>query len=267
MRTSVAADLARAAEEAAGSWRGGGADPATAAAVAETLAFLARRAKRSSARDERRECRRDDGTETSRRRLADAATGARSPALVHQGKIGEIIQAKPEQRRRVLEDAAGVAGLHARRHEAELRLKAAETNLTRVEDVIGQLTGQMEGLKKQARQAIRYREVAAKVRKSEAMLFHLRWIGANADVNDAAQNHDLAVREMADECKLAAAPGDDLFSGAGGGSGSFGAGTRSLGGIPCFSGSTFGFRIPRAIPLETFGVCESDANPWPSAAA
>jgi chromosome segregation protein len=79
--------------------------------------------------------------------FADAATGARSPALVHQGKIGEIIQAKPEQRRRVLEDAAGVAGLHARRHEAELRLKAAETNLTRVEDVIGQLAGQIDGLK------------------------------------------------------------------------------------------------------------------------
>ncbi len=93
--------------------------------------------------------------------FADAATGARSPALVHQGKIGEIIQAKPEQRRRVLEDAAGVAGLHARRHEAELRLKAAETNLTRVEDVIGQLAGQIDGLKKQARQAIRYREVAS----------------------------------------------------------------------------------------------------------
>ena len=61
--------------------------------------------------------------------FADASTGARSPALVHQGRIGEIIQAKPEQRRRVLEEAAGVAGLHARRHEAELRLKSAETNL------------------------------------------------------------------------------------------------------------------------------------------
>ncbi|WP_420966448.1 chromosome segregation protein SMC [Bradyrhizobium sp. B120] len=133
--------------------------------------------------------------------FADAATGARSPALVHQGKIGEIIQAKPEQRRRVLEDAAGVAGLHARRHEAELRLKAAETNLTRVEDVIGQLSGQMEGLKKQARQAIRYREVAAKVRKSEAMLFHLRWIEANADVNDAAHTHDISVREMAERTR------------------------------------------------------------------
>jgi chromosome segregation protein len=133
--------------------------------------------------------------------FADAATGARSPALVHQGKIGEIIQAKPEQRRRVLEDAAGVAGLHARRHEAELRLKAAETNLTRVEDVIGQLAGQMDGLKKQARQAIRYREVAAKVRKAEATLYHLRWIEAHADVNDAAQTHDLTVREMAERTR------------------------------------------------------------------
>jgi chromosome segregation protein len=133
--------------------------------------------------------------------FADAATGARSPALVHQGKIGEIIQAKPEQRRRVLEDAAGVAGLHARRHEAELRLKAAETNLTRVEDVIGQLAGQVDGLKKQARQAIRFREVAAKVRKAEATLFHLRWIEANADVAEAARTHDLNVREMAERTR------------------------------------------------------------------
>src|ERR1700682_6001859 len=133
--------------------------------------------------------------------FADAATGARSPALVHQGKIGEIIQAKPEQRRRVLEDAAGVAGLHARRHEAELRLKAAETNLTRVEDVIGQLAGQIDGLKKQARQAIRYREVAAKVRKAEAMLFHLRWLGANSAVAEAAHTHDLSVRDMAERTR------------------------------------------------------------------
>jgi chromosome segregation protein len=133
--------------------------------------------------------------------FADAATGARSPALVHQGKIGEIIQAKPEQRRRVLEDAAGVAGLHARRHEAELRLKAAETNLTRVEDVIGQLAGQIDGLKKQARQAIRYREVAAKVRKAEALLYHLRWIEAQAGVSETTHIHDLAVREMAERTR------------------------------------------------------------------
>ena len=79
--------------------------------------------------------------------FADASTGARSPALVHQGRIGEIIQAKPQQRRRVLEEAAGISGLHARRHEAELRLRAAEQNLARLEDVINQLATQMDALK------------------------------------------------------------------------------------------------------------------------
>ncbi len=130
--------------------------------------------------------------------FADASTGARSPALVHQGRIGEIIQAKPEQRRRVLEEAAGVAGLHARRHEAELRLKGAETNLLRLEDVIGQLAAQIDGLKKQARQAIRYRTVSAQVRKTEATLFHLRWSAANAEVAEAERAKDLGVREVAD---------------------------------------------------------------------
>ncbi|MDP2409275.1 MAG: chromosome segregation protein SMC [Pseudolabrys sp.] len=130
--------------------------------------------------------------------FADASTGARSPALVHQGRIGEIIQAKPEQRRRVLEEAAGVAGLHARRHEAELRLKAAEANLLRLEDVIGQLAGQMEALKKQARQAIRYRTVSAQVRKAEATLYHLRWSAASIEVTAAEHAKDLCVREVAD---------------------------------------------------------------------
>jgi chromosome segregation protein len=130
--------------------------------------------------------------------FADASTGARSPALVHQGRIGEIIQAKPEQRRRVLEEAAGVAGLHARRHEAELRLKAAETNLLRVEDVIGQLTAQIDGLKKQARQAVRYRTVSSQVRKAEATLYHLRWSSANTEVSEAERAKDLSVRTVAD---------------------------------------------------------------------
>jgi chromosome segregation protein len=129
--------------------------------------------------------------------FADASTGARSPALVHQGRIGEIIQAKPEQRRRVLEEAAGVAGLHARRHEAELRLKAAETNLLRVEDVVGQLTAQIDGLKKQARQAIRYRTVSSQVRKAEATLYHLRWTAANSEVTEAEHAKDLCVRTVA----------------------------------------------------------------------
>jgi chromosome segregation protein len=130
--------------------------------------------------------------------FADASTGSRSPALVHQGRIGEIIQAKPEQRRRVLEEAAGISGLHARRHEAELRLKAAEHNLARLEDVIGQLAGQMDALKRQARQAVRYRTVAAQVRKAEATLLHLRWVEAQAEVAAAEHAKDLAIRVVAE---------------------------------------------------------------------
>ena len=130
--------------------------------------------------------------------FADASTGARSPALVHQGRIGEIIQAKPAQRRRVLEEAAGVAGLHARRHEAELRLNGAEQNLARLDDVIAQIAAQIDGLKRQARQALRYRAVAAELRKAEAVLCHLRWVGANAEVGAAAQAQAASVRVVAD---------------------------------------------------------------------
>ena len=130
--------------------------------------------------------------------FADASTGSRSPALVHQGRIGEIIQAKPEQRRRVLEEAAGISGLHARRHEAELRLKAAEANLLRVEDVVKQLAGQIDGLKRQARQAIRYRNVSAEVRKVEATLYYLRWLGANAEVANPRQGPERPRRRRRD---------------------------------------------------------------------
>jgi chromosome segregation protein len=130
--------------------------------------------------------------------FADASTGARSPALVHQGRIGEIIQAKPEARRRVLEEAAGVAGLHARRHEAELRLKAAEHNLERLEDVIGQLAQQIEALKRQARQAVRYKNVSAQVRQAEAMLFHLRYLAAEQEVAAAEQAKDAGIRLVAE---------------------------------------------------------------------
>ena len=130
--------------------------------------------------------------------FADASTGSRSPSLVHQGRIGEIIQAKPEQRRRVLEEAAGISGLHARRHEAELRLRGAEQNLARLEDVINQLAAQMDALKRQARQAIRYRAVAQQVRKAEATLFHLRWVAANAELAEAEHAKNSAVRMVAE---------------------------------------------------------------------
>ncbi len=128
--------------------------------------------------------------------FADASSGARSPALVHQGRIGEIIQAKPEQRRRVLEEAAGISGLHARRHEAEIRLRAAEQNLTRLEDVIGQLASQMDALKRQARQAVRYRALSESVRKSEAALFHVRVVEAKREVEEAAQAHETGARQV-----------------------------------------------------------------------
>ena len=130
--------------------------------------------------------------------FADASTGARSPALVHQGRIGEIIQAKPEQRRRVLEEAAGISGLHARRHEAELRLRAAEHNLERLQEVINQLAGQIDGLKRQARQAVRYRNISQHVRKAEATLFHLRWIGANSELAQASDAKNSAAQLVAD---------------------------------------------------------------------
>ena len=121
----------------------------------------------------------------------DAATGARSPALVRQGQIAEIVNAKPEQRRRVLEDAAGVAGLHSRRHEAELRLKAAEGNLARLGDIIGQLSSQLESLKRQARQAKRYKELSTEIRRTEALLLHLLWTEAQTQV-DAEEGNLLA---------------------------------------------------------------------------
>ncbi len=115
----------------------------------------------------------------------DAATGARSPALVRQGQISDIVNAKPEQRRRILEDAAGIAGLHSRRHEAELRLKAATNNLERLQDVLGQLNSQVESLKRQARQARRYKEISQKIRETEALSLHLAWTQAQQDVDTA----------------------------------------------------------------------------------
>jgi chromosome segregation protein len=129
--------------------------------------------------------------------FADASTGARSPALVHQGRIGEIVQAKPEQRRRVLEEAAGISGLHARRHEAELRLRGAEQNLVRLEDVIGQLAQQIDSLKRQARQAVRYRAVSQQVRTAEAALFHVRFRRATEEQAEAERAKDESVRAVA----------------------------------------------------------------------
>jgi chromosome segregation protein len=131
----------------------------------------------------------------------DAATGARSPALVRQGRIGEIVNAAPQERRRVLEDAAGIAGLHSRRHEAELRLKAAEVNLTRLADLIGQLNAQLQALKRQARAAQRYREISGKMRAAEALQHHLQWTASCALVEQEEAAFQEALSAVAKETK------------------------------------------------------------------
>ncbi len=131
--------------------------------------------------------------------FADVSIGANSPALVSQGRVADLISAKPTQRRLVLEEAAGISGLHARRHEAELKLRAAENNLTRVEDVLGTMDSQMQGLKKQARQASRYRNISGHIEKTEALLLYLQWQKADTAVERARaafENAENIVREQ-----------------------------------------------------------------------
>ncbi|MCH1474640.1 MAG: AAA family ATPase, partial [Alphaproteobacteria bacterium] len=136
--------------------------------------------------------------------FADSATGARSSGIVSQGRIGAIIGARPVDRRALLEEAANIRGLHARRHEAELRLRAAETNLERLDDVVAGLVEQRDSLRKQARQAARYRSVADRIRKAEAQLLLARWTNAEATL---AESDDAlrAARSLAAERTEAAA--------------------------------------------------------------
>ncbi len=131
----------------------------------------------------------------------DAATGARSPALVQQGRIGEIVNSAPQERRRVLEDAAGIAGLHSRRHEAELRLKATEANLSRLADLIGQINSQLQAMRRQARQAKRYRDVSNQIHEMEALQYHLQWASACAQVETDEAAFQEALGAVAQETK------------------------------------------------------------------
>ncbi|HMT15339.1 MAG TPA: AAA family ATPase, partial [Aestuariivirga sp.] len=128
--------------------------------------------------------------------FADVSTGARSPALVKQGQIAEIINAKPQARRLILEEAAGITGLHTRRHEAELKLKAAEQNLARLDDVTAQLETQLNSLKRQARQALKYKQVSAEIRKLEAAGLFVAWRDAAAQAGHDAQALDEATRVL-----------------------------------------------------------------------
>ncbi|MES2303519.1 MAG: AAA family ATPase, partial [Pseudomonadota bacterium] len=112
--------------------------------------------------------------------FADAATGAHSPALVSQGRIAAVIAAKPAERRMMLEVAAGIAGLHVRRRDAEQKLRATETNLARLVDLLSGLEGQIATLRRQARAAERYKAVSEKIRLAEARLVFARWRDAAA---------------------------------------------------------------------------------------
>ncbi len=136
--------------------------------------------------------------------FADAATGAHSSALVGQGRIGDIIGAKPAQRRALLEEAAGITGLHARRHEAELKLRAAETNLERLQDVIGTLEAQLRDLERQARHAKRYRRLSERIRETEAALLLVRWMAARARVEEVTRQAEDAARRVAQATEHAA---------------------------------------------------------------
>jgi len=137
--------------------------------------------------------------------FADAATGAHSGGLVSQGRIGALIAAKPSERRALLDEAAGTAGLHARRHEAELKLKGAEDNLLRLDDVIATMAAQLDGLRRQARQAQRYRRLSEQIRRTEARLLESRWRDALADAERVAGELREAERAVAAATEAAVA--------------------------------------------------------------
>lgn len=120
--------------------------------------------------------------------FADAATGAHSPALVSQGKISNIISSKPEARREMLEEAAGISGLHVRRRDAEQKLRAAEKNLARLDDILGDMEQRAANLRRQAKQAERYRKLSAEINIVEGRLIYARW-------KEAAAASDLAKAE------------------------------------------------------------------------
>ncbi len=134
--------------------------------------------------------------------FADAATGARSTSMVSQGRVGAIIAAKPEQRRNLLEEAAGITGLHSRRHEAELRLNATETNLERVEDLLKAQEEQLEVLKKQSKQAERYKNIQKDITKARAAVFYKKWDVEKIKLEDSTlqfKNQDNLVSKQTQE--------------------------------------------------------------------
>ncbi len=137
--------------------------------------------------------------------FADASTGSNSPALVRQGQISELISAKPQNRRLILEEAAGVSGLHSRRHEAELRLRAAEANLTRLDDVVRELDLNLAKLKREARQAERYKKLSTEIRSLQGAVLYARWAEAGEAAGRLAGKAETAGRAVEETARAAAA--------------------------------------------------------------
>ena len=138
--------------------------------------------------------------------FADAATGAHSPALVSQGKIAQVIAAKPTERRMMLEEAAGIAGLHVRRRDAASKLRSTEKNLERLEDLMAGLDSQIQSLRRQAKQAERYRALSDQIRVAETRLLFARWRDAAAAAEAAraeAKTADCKVAEAQEAAKAA----------------------------------------------------------------
>ncbi len=146
--------------------------------------------------------------------FADLATGARSSAMVSQGRVAAVVSASPGERRTILEEAAGITGLHARRHEAELKLRATETNLSRAEDVRVQLAGQLEGLRRQAKQAARFRTIGETIREAERDLLAIQQAAAVRALQGAEATF-AAARETVAAAAAAAIKGEMQAKGAG----------------------------------------------------
>ncbi|HEY2177951.1 MAG TPA: AAA family ATPase, partial [Caulobacteraceae bacterium] len=137
--------------------------------------------------------------------FADARAGANSPALVRQGQISELIAAKPQNRRRILEEAAGVTGLYGRRHEAELRVAAAQANLERLDDLARELESGLARLRREARQAARYKALAGEIRALHATLLQQKWSEARAAAQRAGAEAATAALELESATRAAAA--------------------------------------------------------------
>ena len=161
--------------------------------------------------------------------FADAATGAHSPALVSQGRIGSIISAKPQERRQMLEETAGISGLHVRRKDAEQKLRAAEINLERLATILADMDSRSQQLRRQAKQAERYRKLSKDILQAEARLIFVRWQEAKSAADaarseaqaataavdvaasaqrDLTERQQSAVRELADARSVAMAARD-----------------------------------------------------------